>query len=326
MEGNEWGAVDLSPMAGQAPEQTQPLVTPGQPQVSAPQGPNVHQAPVAPGMEPPSIPAGFPQGGEATAYVNAPLIVEVTEESFEQQMALSTTVPVVLVLYSSKSLASKQALEVMEDLARQDAGRFQLGKVDVETNPALATAFQAEAIPAGYAILAQRPVPLFEGVPTVGQVAPILEELFQVAPQLGVTGRIQVSVADTEKPMPKEHVPARDAEMRGDWDAAIAAWKKVLASNPSDSEAKQALVRAQFEQRLEGQEQTEESLAQKADALFAVGQEKAAFDLLLEALIASDDADEKESLREQIVGLFQIAADPSAVKGARRRLATYLMV
>ena len=44
------------------------------------------------------------------------------------------------------------------------------------------------------------------------------------------------------------------------------------------------------------------------------------------ALMAASDDDDREKFRRALVGLFPIAADGAAVKDARRRLATYLMV
>lgn len=308
------GAVDLSQMAqvgsegdGAAPRQPGPPGQTGQP--------------------------GLPP--TATAVVDAPLTVQVTEANIDTEMALSATVPVILMLVSSKSLASKQALEVMSMLVREDPGVFQLATVDVEASPQLAAAFQATAVPATFAILAGRPVPLFEGVPTFVQAQSLLAEILEVAPQMGVTGRIRVAEEDLEVPMPEEHIPARQAEDEGDWAAAVKAWKKVLASNPADKEATLALARAKFEKRYEKemagiQEGTDSSLPQsptaRADQLFASGQEAAAFDVLLDALMSAGDKDDKEEFRKSLVGLFPIATDTVAVKAARGKLATHLMV
>lgn len=269
---------------------------------------------------------------QAGAFVDAPLVVEVTTENIEVEMALSATVPVILMLVSKNSIASKQALEVMSKLVRRDSGAFQLATVDVEANPQLAAAFQATAVPATFALVAGRPAPLFEGVPTEAQAESLLAEILQVAPQLGVTGRIRVSEADLETPTPKEHLPAREAEEVGDWDRAVKAWKKVLANNPSDREATTALARAQFEARYESEladapkSEDADSPSVLADKFFAQGQEKQAFDILLDALVGTSDKDEKEALRKQLVGLFPIAVDGAAVKAARGRLATHLMV
>lgn len=299
------GAVDLSQMAQVGPE------TDG-------------AVPVQPGPPP-----------TATSVVDAPLTVQVTEANIDAEMALSATVPVILMLVSSKSLASKQALEVMSSLVREDPGVFQLATVNVETSPQLAAAFQATAVPATFAILAGRPVPLFEGAPTPAQAQSLLAEILQVAPQMGVTGRIRVAEEDLEVPMPEEHVPARQAEEAGDWAAAVKAWKKVLASNPADKEATLALARAKFEKRYEkemagtdgdAKSGLPQSPTAQADQLFASGQEEAAFAVLLDALTSTEDRDAKEEFRKALVGLFPIAMDSAAVKAARGKLATHLMV
>lgn len=328
MEGNEWGAVDLSGMVSQPAQDgtgEEGLYTSVGYDQSPPQPvPGARsQEPAA--AYPPS--ASSSQDEQMVALIDAPLIIDLNEQTFEQAMALSATVPVVVLLYSRRSLASQQAATVMEDVARDEGGRFQLAKVDADKDPSLAAAFATETLPAAFAILAHRPIPLFEGAPTADQVKAVLAELFQVAPQLGVVGRIRVADEDMERPMPKEHEPARAAEMEGDWKKAIKAWQKVLASSPADKEAKQALARAKFELRYEEEEENEEeTLSSQADALFAQGDEQGAFDLLFRAITETTDPEGREALRKQLVGLFQIASDPQAVKQARRKLATFLMV
>lgn len=282
-----------------------------------PQGPQATQA----------VPAA---AGAPAVTVSAPLIVDVNEQTVQDTLALSRTVPVVIVFYTQQSLASKQALNTLEALARADAGAFQLAKVDVETSPSVAQAFQIQTVPTAFALVGGRPVPLFEGEPTETQAREVMGEILQVAPQMGVTGRIQVNEDDLERPTPPEHMPARTAEDEGDWDRAVKAWKKVLANNPADKEAKVALARARFERRLEREQEEDggspDTPAELADSMFARGDEEGAFNVLLDALVASFDPKEKEKLRKQLVGLFPIAADPAAVKSARSRLATHLMV
>ncbi len=46
-----------------------------------------------------------------------------------------------------------------------------------------------------------------------------------------------------------------------------------------------------------------------ADAKFASGDEKGAFDVLLDALMVASDDDDREKFRRALVGLFPIAAD-----------------
>lgn len=322
MDGRHQGAVDLSAMAGVPGEVEAPAQTPagGSPYAGGVSQQH-HQAAMAT--------AGAP---EAQVAIRGPLIIDVDERTFDHTMALSRAVPIILVLYTPKSLASRNALKIVEEVARKRAGEFQVGKVDVEASPTLASAFQAPAVPAGYALLAGRPLPLFEGVPTEAQMMQLVDDLLQVAAQAGVTTRLEVSGDDLERPVPPEHVPAREAEEHGDWSAAIAAWKKVLANNPGDTEAKTALVRSQFQARQEADQAAiasgdeEAALGAEADALFAKGDEGLAFDLLLSEMAETSDPDQRESLRLRLIELFQIASDKAAVKTARSRLATMLMV
>lgn len=307
------GAYDLSAMAAASPAPaaaTSPFGTPA-PAAGAPASPTY----------------GVPASEHAAAgpLIDAPLIVDITQANFEDAMALSQTVPVVLLFTSAASLTSSQAIATAEAVARKFQGAFQLGKVNAASLPELVEAFQLQSLPAGVALLARRPVPLFEGAPTETDLEGVLSELFQVAPQLGVVGRVNVGAADLETPVPDSHLPAREAEALGEWEKAIAAWRKVLASNPADREAKTALTRARFQLRQEEAAGSADSTAQ-ADKLFAAGEEAAAFDLLLAALAEESDAEQKEELRSRLVELFQIAGDPDAVKSARTRLATMLMV
>lgn len=294
-----YGAVDLSAMMGGAAS-SPPAPAPGpMPQAAVPPAPG--------------------------AQVDAPLIVDVTEANFEDEMALSMTVPVVLIVYSGKSLVSQQAVTALEDAAREFAGAFQLGKVDADTDAALAQAFQVQTLPTAMALVAKRPVPLFEGPASLEQIRPLIAELLGVVPQLGVTGRVNVDAELLEKPLPAAHEAPRAAEENEDWERAIGLWKKVLANNPADKEAKLALARAEFEARQMEQTGPENPFAE-ADQLFSRGDEAAAFALLLAAVENATDADAKEAARVRLVELFGLGADPAAVKAARTRLATMLMV
>lgn len=292
-----YGAMDLSAMAAdQSPEQPQTAAVP-------PFG---------------EVPA------ESGATVSAPLIVSVSDANFEEEMALSQTVPVVLIFFSGKSLVSQQAVTTLEDAARQYAGAFQLGKVDVDTHGELAQALQIQTLPTAMALVARRPVPLFEGPATAEQFDSLMAELLQVAPQLGVTGKIAVDAEALEKPLPAAHQAPREAEMADDWELAVSLWKKVLAGNPADKEAKLALARAEFEARQV--EATGSGELADADALFAKGQEEEAYDLLLGIVAQQQDADQKEAARARLVELLNLGSNPEAVKEARKRLANMLLV
>ena len=182
------------------------------------------------------------QGGPSTSQqpnreggaggISIPLIDSCDDSSFEAIAANSQKVPVVLVLWAAQSLESKQLLATLEELAREKAGAFQLVEVDVQQAPRVAQAFQVQVLPTTVALVGARPVPLFQGAAAKEQIAPVIEDLLRAAGQMGVTGRIAVSGSDIAKPIPEEHIPALEAEERGDLEAAQAAWEKIIEHNP----------------------------------------------------------------------------------------------
>lgn len=268
------------------------------------------------------------QGHDApvvSAGLDVPLVTQVTEATFESVMANSRTVPVVVVLWSSHSLASKGALSVMEDVAREAAGSFQLAEIDADASPAIAQAFQVQSLPAVVALVGGRPVPLFQGSPVKEQVAPVIEQLLQAAAQMGVTGRVQVSAEETEAPTPSEHLAALAAEQSGDLTGAIAAWEKVVDRNPRDEVAKSELARVRVAQRVAGESDSTDPAA-LADALFEAGDQSGAFDLLLGIIADPADDDQREAARVRLLDLFRVAGGTEDVKSARRRLSTLLLV
>lgn len=267
-----------------------------------------------------------PDGATVTAGLDVPLITEVTEADFESVMANSRTVPVVVILWSSHSLESKGALSVMEDVARESAGSFQLAEIDADASPAIAQAFQVQSLPAVVALVGGRPVPLFQGSPVKEQVTPVIQQLLQAASQMGVTGRVQVSAEETETPTPSEHLPALAAEEAGDLAGAIAAWEKVVDHNPRDEVAKSELARVRVAQRLAGESDSTDPAA-RADALFEAGDHSGAFDVLLGIIADPADEDRREAARVRLLDLFRVAGGADEdVKAARRRLSTLLLV
>ncbi|GEM_PF-5916270 len=259
---------------------------------------------------------------EPKAGIDAELIAQLTEATFEDAMALSQTVPVVLFFYTQQSsLPVKRAVTVLEDTTRAYQGKIALRLADAQTTQNLLIALQVQTLPVAIALIGKRPIPLFEGLPSDTQLKSLFDQLLEAAPQVGVTGQIAVEAADLEKPMPAEHEAPRAAEESEDWELAIALWKKVLANNPADNEAKLALTRAEFELR---QTQNANDPLSSADALFASGQESEAFELLLDRFVSAEDADEKDTVRARLVQLFGLATDKDAVKAARFKLSNLL--
>ncbi|WP_024356429.1 tetratricopeptide repeat protein [Leucobacter chironomi] len=301
----------------------------------------------APGGQPGGAPAGQSQAAAQTVDVPS-LVLDVTDATFEQIAQLSSVVPVVFDLWAEWCQPCKTLSPVIEKITREFDGRVLLAKVDVDANPGLAQAFQAQSIPTVVALVAGRPVPLFQGAVPEAQVREFFTQLVQLAEQHGVVGRVSAPdqgdaegedapAGPVEPEIPEAHRAAVEAAEQGDYAAAVAEWEAVLAKAPADAEARAALVQMRLLQRLQGRTVDEIRSAAAADpsdvaAQMGVadldvsgGHVEDAFLRLLELFAASTDADDRAAIRERLLELFEVVgiADPRVI-AARGRLASLL--
>ncbi|MBL3686755.1 co-chaperone YbbN [Leucobacter zeae] len=282
--------------------------------------------------------------GQAGRVVDVPsLVVDVTDQTFEQVAQLSSVVPVVIDLWAEWCQPCKTLGPVLEKVVDEFGGRVMLAKVDVDANPGLAQAFQAQSIPTVVALVGGRPVPLFQGAVPETQVREVFTQLLQLAEQHGVTGRVSApgaagaeADAPAEPQIPAAHVAAVEAAERGDYAGSIAEWEAVLAKAPADAEARAALVQMRLLQRLDGlgadeirtaaaaQPADAEAQMRVADLDVAGGHVEDAFLRLLD-LFAASDQDARPAVRERLLELFEVVgvADPRVI-AARGRLANLL--
>ena len=256
--------------------------------------------------------------------LHIPLITSTDEENFQDVMSTSQAVPVIMVMWSPRSLESKPMLAMLEEITRENAGAFQLVEVDIDQAPAIAQAFQIQGVPTVVALVGGRPVPLFQGAAAKEQVLPIVTQVLEAAAQMGITARIAVAAEDTVAPTPPEHEAPLAAEDAGNLDEAIAGWEKVIELNPRDEAAKSHLSRVRFAARAYGEQNTDDPAA-RADAMFAAGDAAGAFDVLLDLLAATKDDEERDALRLRLLDLFRVAGSTPEVSKARTRLAMLLM-
>lgn len=271
-----------------------------------------------------SAPATEESTAPAGEGLHIPLITSTDEAGFQDVMSTSQAVPVILVMWSSRSLESKPTLAMLEEVTREHAGAFQLVEVDIDKAPQIAQAFQIQAVPTVVALVGGRPVPLFQGSAGKEQVVPVVSQILEAAAQMGITARIAVAAEDTAAPIPPEHEAPLAAEEEGRLDEAIALWERVVELNPRDEDAKSHLSRVRFAARAYGEHDASDPAA-RADALFAAGDAQAAFDVLLELLAATTDAEERDALRLRLLDLFRVAGSSPEVSKARTRLAMLLM-
>ena len=299
---------------------------------------------------PASKPAGSSSGASAQASSDsggaggpaAALVVDVDASSLRDVAELSARVPVIVVLHSPRSQVSTDLAAVLERLAGQYAGRFQVARVNVDAAPEVAQALQAQAVPTVVALIAGQPVPMFQGTVPEDQLRSILDQLLEVAAANGVSGTIAVDAAagaDARSREPEEtevERAAREALEAGDFAAAEEVYTHAIAQNPGDEELKVARNQVRLAARLDGKDPHEllvaadaepadlEASLAGADAALSLGDINAALGRALEA-VRTHQGEERETARLRLLEFFEIIG-PTApeVAQARRRLATML--
>ncbi|GAA2698861.1 tetratricopeptide repeat protein [Micromonospora olivasterospora] len=292
------GAVDLSALRSTAP-------TPARPSTPAQAGP----------------PAGAPggaTGGGAT-------VMDVTEATFQSEvLERSLSTPVVVDFWAEWCQPCKQLSPVLERLAVEGGGAWVLAKVDVDANPRLAQMFRVQGIPMVYAVVGGQPVDAFSGVVPEAQLRQWISAVLKAG---------GVAVAEQVDPRLDE---ADDALMSGDLDAAEHAYRKILAEAPGDVAAEAGLAQVGLARRVAGADPGAALAAAEADPddvdahLLAAdievlsGQAEAAYARLV-GLVRRAAGDDRDKVRQHLVGLFTIAGpDDPAVASARRALASAL--
>lgn len=285
--------------------------------------------------------AGSPAGARAAEgpAVPAPLIVDVDAANLRDVAQISTQVPVVLVLHTPRSEASTELTDLLGRLAKEYAGRFELGRVDVDAAPEVAQALQAQAVPAIIALLGGQPVPVLQGPVEEEQLRGILDQVLEVAARNGVSGRLELGAAAQEEPEPEEteiERQAREAIERGDFAAAEEVYDHAIAQSPADGELVAARAQIRLLSRMDGQDPAAllaaadapgagvEALLAGADAALTLGDLDAALGRALDAVRRSAGED-RETARLRALELFEvIGTSAPEVARARRQLAALL--
>jgi len=288
--------------------------------------------------------AGSPDAGPTTSgEVAGAWAIDVTEQNFQTVLQASMHHIVVLSLWSPRSAQSETFNAVLARAVDSYEGRLQLARVDVDANPSIAQALQAQAVPLVVAVLSGQPVPLFQGTLEEAEIKQYFDQLVTAAVQSGVTGRAERTgsapsddeAADADAPDPRFAV-ADEALGAGDIDAAIAEYERLRAQSPADAEIAERLAGVQLiartrdadlaSARAAAAEHPDDIEAQLlvADLDVSGGHVDDAFGRLIE-LIKRLSGDDRETVRVRLVELFTVvgASDPRVAQ-ARRALASAL--
>jgi putative thioredoxin len=231
----------------------------------------------------------------------------------------------------------KQLSPVLERLADEAAGAWVLAKIDVDANQRLAAAFQVQSIPSIFAVIAGQPVPLFQGALPEQQVRRVMDEVMRIATENGLPGPdAPGDAAPAAPPVDPEETAAQEALQRGDVDAALAAYRKLLERDPGNPEATLAVARCELLLRTRGADETAvrqaaaeaptdlTAQAALADLEMVLGRVDVALATMLQ-LIRVTSGDDRDAARTRLLALFE-ALDPDdpQLAVARRDLASAL--
>lgn len=276
-------------------------------------------------------------GGSGAASGGTPAVVDVTEATFQEQVVdRSMQVPVVIDLWADWCGPCKQLSPVLEKLAGEGGGTWVLAKVDVDANPRIAQVFQAQSIPTVIAVAGGQPVEAFQGAQPEAQIREWINGILdQQREQLPGIKQAEQAGAEPEEPEDPRFTEAEQALDDGDFAGAEAAYQRILEAEPNNEQAKAALAQVRFTARAENADPSAVERADAspddvdaqiaaADAELASQQVEAAFDRLVRT-VKRTSGDERNRVREQLVGLFELFPEgDQRVTQARKALANAL--
>lgn len=284
-----------------------------------------------------TLPPNFSQAvdlsslGKPPADTSSPMPgLEITPQNLQTEiLPLSENKPVVILCWTPRSADSVTMLRALGKIESDDQGKWILAHVNVEVQVPVAQALQVRTIPTGIVFIGGKAIPFLEQPLTESQLREVITKILSLAAQQGV-GEEPVEAAEPEE---EEALTALD---QGDYAAAEAAYKRLLARKPNDQYAKLGLAQVQLlarTQGIDGAKIMEDAVKHPddielqmkcADVEVMSGYLESAFERLLR-LIAVLHGDEQKKVKDHLLELFALIdqADPLVIK-ARAQLANAL--
>jgi len=243
--------------------------------------------------------------------------MDVTEATFQSAVIdRSHAVPVVVDFWAEWCGPCRQLGPVLERAVAARAGKVELAKVDVDSNPSLARAFGIQGIPAVKAFRDGKVASEFVGAQPPLAVERFLDGLIPSEADALVSAGDEASLrraVELEPTRADAAVPlARLLHGRGESDAAL----EILGRVPGSFAADGLTARI-------GLERAGAPDLSEAFAALDGGDRERAIDLLIGALSDADGA--REDIRRVVVGVLdELGVEDPLARAARRRLASAL--
>ncbi len=256
--------------------------------------------------------------------------VAVSEANLENLIKDSEQHLTILFVTSARVNGGAAFTDELRSVIAKHAGTIRLGILDADQQPRVAAALRIQSLPTAVLLMKGQIQPLFEGVVTKEQLAPVMDELAALAAKEGM--HTEAPREEAEQPaLPEALAKAYTAMESGDMDGAEAAFTAYLEDHPGESEAKKGLAVIALMRRTQGVElQAGRDAAASnpkdidaqlvaADLDLLGGHVEDSFARLLTSF--RDTPAERDRIRARLLELFDVVgAEDDRVLQARKKL------